>query len=392
MDTTAAIVTEGQTLQQKAMSTVMDSINWGDVASKTRVLGTVEVSWDVWHSIKPHPNQRFTAKHAALLVTSNVLATPLDNHRNVSAVIVGDIEQSALAFAEKCGNVLTHFNTYKVDGHSRTRAQAEGRAPRPTTVLVTLIAVADESESARVYSSFDSTISSKKGADKAQSAILSAGIEPKSALFQACTGIAQALKMAEAIIDEGAIQVKTRHAKQVDSEDDELTLDRAIESLVPGIKQARRFKDEILALDSLDLNSKVMAVKSPALAAYIAILHRDQTNGLAFITKLRQNDGSSVSGAADAIYVARTVLDFVNVKRKKLKGVERNQFIVAVILNAFIGYKNGATFDTSAYPGSAGVIASLFEKERRMLAKEKATETINNARTGDLLTPQERTV
>jgi hypothetical protein len=27
-----------------------------------------------------------------------------------------------------------------------------------------------------------------------------------------------------------------------------------------------------------------------------------------------------------------------------------------------------------------------------MLAKEKATETINNARTGDLLTPQERTV
>lgn len=357
----------------QAVKTIVGNVDFDTVREHNAVLGTVEVSWDMWEAIPKHPNQRFTARHAAQLAASKVLATPLDMHRQVDVVVVGEVDTTRMEFDVKGAQLLTAYNVFKLNGHSRTLAQKEGHAPKPETVLVTIHAAKDAAESARLYNAFDSQVSSKKAGDKGQSALISSGITPTSALFQNGNGIVQALRIAEAIIDEGTVLPKQIN-KKILPENEEMTVTQALESIIPALKQAKRFNDELRFLDGLNITPKAMPNSFPALAAYIAILYRNFDAGVEFLNACRLSKGVSDSGKADAVFVASHALEHMKLKRTKLKGSARNECLIAIILNAFQGYLDGAMFDAARYPAAPGVIASLFDKERRAAAREAGVE------------------
>lgn len=349
---------------------VSAAVNFDTVRQRNVVLGVVELSWDKWDALTKHPNQRFTARHAAQLSASKVLATPLDLHRNVAAVVVGNVEHLREQFRIYGAEVLDHYpQVFKLDGHSRTLAQKEGHAPKPETVLVTVHAAADAAESARLYNAFDSAVSSKKGGDKGQSALISAGIEPTSTVFQNGGGVVMALRIAEAVIDEGVTMPKPVN-KRIVRED--ASVAEALEAIVPALKQAKRFKAEIEFLDGLNIAGKVMPNNAPAIAAYVAILRRDFAKGAEFLNACRLSKGVSEGGKADPVFIACHALDQLKLKKSKLKGAARTEYLVAVILNAFQGYIDGTMFDATRYPSQPGIIAALFDKNRRNAAKALA--------------------
>lgn len=356
----------GSTEMKTAAAIITKAVDFDEVRQRNAVLGVIEMPWSEWEALNKHPNQRFTARHAAQLAASKVLVTPLDLHRNVAAVVVGNIDHLREQFRFHGGAILAGDNAFKLDGHSRTMAQKEGHAPKPETVLVTIHAAVDAAESARLYAAFDSSVSSKKGGDKGQSALISAGIEPTSSIFQSAGGIIMALRIAEAIIDEGTVVPKPVNKRILS---DDATVAEALEAIVPALTQAKRFKHELKFLDGLNLASKVMPVNSSAMAAYIAMLVSNSDKACEFLNACRLSKGVSEGGKADAVFVACHARDQLVLKKSKLRGTARIEYEVAVLLNAFQGYQDGTTFDANRYPSHTGVIASLFDKERRAAVK-----------------------
>jgi hypothetical protein len=351
-----------------AEQVVINSVDWAAVQEECRYLGTFEVPWAQWNAIPAHPNQRVTSRHAAQLVVSRVLDKPLDIHRVVAAVVVGAVSDSARLAQAAGASILSANNVVKVDGHSRTLAQSSGRAPVPETVVVHLYAAADELASAALYQAFDSSVSVKKNADKGQSALRSAGIEPSSSLFQNGAVILKALRLAAAIRDEGTVHVKTVNAsKPVPGV--EPTLDEAMAALVPGLALAKRFRKELIFLDGLAIAGKVMPCNADAIGAYIAILAKDFDGAAEFLTSLRAGKGLMEDGTGDALYMASQAVKMASDKRRRLRGVDRTAAIVATIVNTFSGFKAGESYDASRPPAQMAGIVALFESERKEAAK-----------------------
>ena len=358
------------TTQEQAAEVVVKAVDWRQVQDSTLWVGSVEVPWDQWHAIPAHPVQRVTSKHAAQLVMSGVLEKPLDIHRSVAAVVVGDTSDAVALFRSRGAAVLSGANVNKIDGHSRTLAQANAKAPKPASVIVNIWAASDQAASAALYQAFDSSVSSKKTADKGQSALRAAGIEPQSSLMQAGGVVLKALKLADAIINEGTVHTKTVNAaKRADAATEELTLDQAMAALVPGLALAKRYYSELLLLDGLNIAQRIMPANADAIAAYLAILVKDPTQGMEFLTQLRAGKGESVDGQADALFMAAQAVKMAADKRKRLRGNDRVAAIIATLLNTFNGYKTSEVYDAARAPSSVGVIASMFEAERKAAAK-----------------------
>ena len=357
----------------RADSVIVGSVDWKSVQEQTSYLGTVEAEWDVWNGVPPHPIQRGTVYHAAKLVHSGVLEKPLDLHRSVAACIVGDVAQSRRLFATAGVQILTDSAVVKLDGHSRTKAQAEGKAPKPERVIVHIYAASSEATSADLYQGFDSTVSSKKVADKGQSALSAVGIKPESSLFQGGAVVLKSLKLSASIIDEGSVHTKTVNGKKPAS-DEEMTLEQAMAERVPGYELAQRFKPQLLALDSLNITARIMPANADAIAAYIAILVKDPVQAGPFLENLRAGKGELVDGVADALFMASQAVKVASDKRRKLKGLDRTSAVVATIINAFAGYKASATYDVNKSIGHPSAIVELFAAERRAAAKVKPAE------------------
>ena len=363
---TAAYGTDPDTTAA-AMQVVIESVDWGAVQDRNKYLGSVEVPWGVFHGTKGHPNQRVTAQHAARLVLSGVLEKPLDIHRCVSAVMVGNVAESERLFKAAKAGVFDLEGTFKLDGHSRTLAQANGRAPVPETVIVHVYAAVDAAASAALYNAFDSGVSTKKNADKGQSALRSAGLEPQSALFQNGSVILKALRLGSAIIDEGTVHTKTVNAAK-SAESGEMTLDQALAALIPGLELAKRFLPQLKVLDEIGIVGKTMPANSDAVGAYLAIMVSDPDGAREFLTALRAGKALLEDGTADALYMASQAIKTASDKRRRLKGIDRTQSIVATIINAFNGHKAGETFDASKPLSAPGCIPALFAAQRKAAA------------------------
>ena len=337
---------------------------------KTRVLGTLSVPWETFAAVPAHQNQRFTPLHAAKLVSSGVLAEPVASHLNVAAVLVGDLDECAAQFASLGVGVLGLPNARKLDGHSRTRAQSDGLAPKPDAVNVTVYAAENAAESARLYVTFDSSVSSKKVSDKAQSALLTAGMQPQSRLFQSGAGVVQAMRMASAIIDEGTLELPTVNRKVRFGEN--VPLDALVAHLVPGVNEARRHMEALLALDAVDIAPKDMPATAPALAAYLALYAKHGEKAIEFVSKVKARDGVSGDGRMDGVYAAATILDHIRLKHGRKKGAEKSQAVVSAILNGMTAWLAGDTYEAGKYPMHASIITSLFEPERREAERARA--------------------
>lgn len=335
----------------------------------TALLGTISVPWDKWAAIPAHPAQRQTAVHAAKLTVAGILSKPLAVHQRVAAVAVGDIDELKRLFAVDPQAFLEMQNVTKLDGHTRTFAQREGRAPKPETVVVDVYGALNKAESTGLYKAFDSTTSSKNPKDTIQSILNLAGISPQSALFQQGK-LGNSLKVADSILQEGTIAVRPVKGKKGVAAQEADTIEAALNAIMPQLALAKAWKEEIETLDGLNLDAQVMATNAGALAAYMVVLRHNPVKGEEFLSAIRRGEGTSDATVADGVYIGRTVDDHIRLRRgSKLKGKERTERTISIILNAYKGWLVDEKFDALKYPSTPGVIASMFEEERKTAAK-----------------------
>jgi hypothetical protein len=358
----------------QAVQTVIAAADWGQSAARSRKLGEVEITWDAWQAIPRYPRQRGTARHAAKLTSSGVLALPLEVHRLVDAVIVGPIEESAALFEAHGAEVLTLANVTKINGHSRTQAQREGHAPKPRTVLVTLHAARDDAEAERLYQSFDSQTASKNTSDKGVSLLSALEIVPQSTALASGSNLVRAVTLADCVLHEGQLVPRQRARRKGAAADDEsMTVQQALDELVPALLMARPFRDALIALDAMSLDSKNMTTTAPALAAYLLMLRSYPTEAREFLGLLNAAGGRVENDRADAVYIARTA--DAKAISKRQKGGRRTAFVVCSILNAFSGWMKGADeFDAGNYPASPAVLRRYYEPAAEAPAADQADD------------------
>ena len=158
-------------------------------------LGTIEaLPWAIFCALPPHPAQRDTELHAARLLASRVLNSPLDQHREVRVILCGNTTEIKARFFEDQLAALEQYGC-KLDGHTRAKLDETKHWTAPDTCRATIYAAETPEAALLAYQAIDSINAAKIATDEMQSTLAIAQITPRSPVLRKCTGLASALNL-----------------------------------------------------------------------------------------------------------------------------------------------------------------------------------------------------
>lgn len=311
-----------------------------------------------------HPAQRATELHAINLAGSGVLDVPLDQHREVGIVMIGDaatsVDDMIAAYANHRDAALAKYG-HVLNGHTRRYlwGLANGLAA-PDLLRATVYAATDKEAAIMAYKAVDSIVSVKGRKDTMQSTLRVAGLVPESDWMKRAGQLAPALDLAIAVLC-GGRHHKLAHMRAVLRHEigERAHIDPKMYTLLPHLAQVDYFRDPLLEFDGLDLSARDLPLGAPFVAGYLSIMLRDPEQGLQFIEKLRGEPGAYAGGLMDAFYCIRKIDDVVNDAKAKLSttAAERTDKLLATVLNAYEGWRSEAdSFKADKYPTEAGII------------------------------------
>jgi hypothetical protein len=318
-------------------------------------------------TLPDHPGQRQTELHAVTLLGSGVLDKPLDQHREVSAILIGDpavgvtIEQLVERYMADPDAALRQWG-HKENGHTRAFIWNLGNGTAaPETLRCTVYAATDKEAATQSYNAVDSLTAVKTRKDIMQSTLRIAGIQPASAWLQKASSLATALDLAVAVLCGGrnhptsSQRLVLMGAREPALDATEMKMHR----LLPHLIAVQRFKKAIEIFDRLSPTSALMPLSQSAfVAGYLSILHRDPDDGGVFLEALQTESGEYAGGLMDAFYAIKKVGEEVLDPRHAIKTTsgQRTEQILACVLNAYEGWRNDHSFKADRFPIRATVI------------------------------------
>jgi hypothetical protein len=332
----------------------------------SQFLGVIDIDRTLFSQLPDHPAQRQTALHAINLLSYGVLNDPLDQHRDVEVLLIGEpatgrtIEAMVAAFQENPQGAIKRFG-HKLNGHTRGYIWEKSLLPAPITLRAFVRVATDRRSAVQVYNAVDSLVSVKSRKDVMQSTLNVAGIHPVSDLLQKSGVMAPALDLASGVLF-GSFEYRARHLLQITGNVVRDQADDDLHALLPHLAAVRVFKPAILALDTLNLLPKVLPAKAPFVGAYLSILHRDPDEGLCFLQALRTEAGASVGGLMDSFFTIRAVFEYLNegTRRSRSSPAQRAMQIMYCVLNTYAGWKvQGDAYRTEGFPLRKQVIAQF---------------------------------
>lgn len=337
-------------------------------------VGTIEdLPRAQFSGLPDHPGQRQTAVHAVALMGSGVLERPLDQHREVSVILVGDtIAKMVSRYGSNAAGALKRWG-YKENGHTRDFVWNLGK-PAPETLRCTVYAAASIEAALQSYGAVDSLTAVKARTDIMQSTLRIAGIKPTSSWLRKASGLGPALDLALAVLCGGHSQPQGLQRLVLLSDMDRPPEEIRLHRIVPALAVVQRFREAIEALDRLGPVPSLMPLSPAAyVAGYLSILERDPEEGKLFLEELQRERGEYSGGIMDAFYCVKKVRDEVLDPRRKIKttSAQRADQILACTLNSYEGWRIDRSFKADDFPTKASVI-SRFNPLLRKAAQERA--------------------
>jgi hypothetical protein len=350
-------------------------------------IATIEtLPYPIFSQLPDHPIQRDTALHAVRLLGSGVLDPPLEQHREVSVILVGDPARDVTIagmreqFAADCHRALATWG-HKGNGHSRDHLARTGHWTAPPTVRATIYAAADPKAAAQIYQAIDSIDAAKVATDQLQSTLRIARITPRSEFVQRCSGLSRALDLAIGVLCGSLRYARPRYLAQAG---DHMIPEAMLEyyTLLPYLNAVETFKSAIEIIDELKLSAKALPLKPPYLAAYLSILQRDPEAGVPFIEAVKNGSGIQSNERIDPVFVVHALPPYFAAaqRSRNLKAKQRATQMLCGVLNAYEGWGKGEDFQVSKPPLRDTVIAHFNAVLRDRLERADAPSSISASR------------
>jgi hypothetical protein len=337
-------------------------------------------------TLPAHPAQRQTELHAIRLAASGVLDTPLDQHREVAVVMIGNpntsIDDMLAAYAADKYAALRQYARV-LNGHTRRYLWDLGNgAATPDTLRLTVYVAATSEAAIQAYRAVDSLVAVKGQKDTMQSTLRVAGITPQSVWLKSAGKLGAALDLALTVLAGSREYVIGDLRKLLRREVPPGLVDEKLYGLLPHLAQVQYFKPTLAVFDELAPSARLMPMDAPFVAGYLLILLRDPEEGRQFLEKLEVETGEYAGGLMDAFYCIKKIGDVINDAEAKLKTTsgQRTDQLVACVLNAYEGWRaDNDTFKADKYPVAPAVISRfnpLFAKSAAALVKAAARDKI----------------
>jgi hypothetical protein len=316
----------------------------------TDYIATIELPYAVFRKFRVHPTQRDTALHAIRLHGTRHLDRPLEQHCEVSGILIGDparnvtIASMREQFTADRDAALDAW-AHKADGHCRVYLADRGLWAAPSILRTTLYAARDAKAAAQIYQAIDSIDAAKRPADQLQSTLRVAGIAPQSEFVQKCSGLQRALDLATGVFC-GSLHYT---AKSLSKADDQLIPEemREFHALLPYLRAVETFKPAIEIIDDLKLSGKTIPLEAPFVGAYLSVLQRDPEEGLRFLEAVKSGSGTLQNEQMDPIFIVHSLPPyFANRKARDLKPAVRTAQKLSGVLNAYEAWLKGVNFPT----------------------------------------------
>jgi hypothetical protein len=195
----------------------------------------------------------------------------------------------------------------------------------------------------------------------AQTTVKVAGITPNSVWLRKATGLRKVLQLASTVIcgNPDFVQAELRTVLLDKLQPNPLY--QEVHRALPDLAATTYFKSALEALDALGPTAAIMPMKDSFAAGYVSILHRDPERGKEFLELLQVESGSYQDGAMDAFYAIKKVADKVFDKREmqKTTTAQRDNTILATVLNAYTGWNSEREFKADNFPKDQRVIATF---------------------------------
>jgi hypothetical protein len=319
-------------------------------------------------ALPDHPAQRQTTLHATTLMASGVLNQPLDQHREVQVILIGQSENGvpidALlgSYQHDREDAIARYG-HKLNGHTRAFCWGFGNGtPVPDTVRATVYAASDLAAATKAYNAVDSGTSVKGRKDMAQTTVKVAGITPKSPWLRKASSVPRVLRLAAAVICGSRDFVLTElRTVLLDKLQPIPFIYQELHRALPDLAAMMYFKAALEAFDALTPTAAIMPMRDCFAAGYISILHRDPEGGKEFLEKLQVESGSYQDGAMDAFYAIKKVADKIFNKREmqKTTAAQRDMMILATVLNAYEGWVGSRDFKADKFPVDQQIVATF---------------------------------
>ena len=340
-------------------------------------VGTIDdLPRTTFSALPDHPGQRQTELHAVTLLGSGVLDKPLDQHREVSIILIGNpatgasVEAMTETFRTDQAAALKRW-AHKMNGHTRSFIWSLGNGTSaPDTLRAAIYAAADKEAATQSYAAVDSLTAVKARKDIMQSTLRIAGITPASLWLQKASTLAPALDLSLAVLCGGRNHPPSTQRRVLLGARSSAP-DRAemkMHQLLPQLIVVQHFRQAIEAFDGLTPTPALMPLSQSAfVAGYLSILHRDPEDGKAFLEALQTQTGEYAGGLMDAAYAVKKVGEDVLDPRRALKTTpaQRTEQILACVLNAYEGWRSDHSFKADSFPIRPTVIRNFNPLLRR---------------------------
>jgi hypothetical protein len=316
-------------------------------------------------ALPDHPAQRQTVLHAARLISSGVLDEPLDQHREVAAILIGRPEQGDTIESLSSLWHASHDDAFsrrghKLNGHTRTHVWSLEGIPAPATVRTTVYAATDMAAATKAYNALDSLIAVKARRDMNQTTVRVAKITPNWWWLRQASGLSKVLQLAATVCG-STVMSEFREVLLAKENPDPIY--QQVHRSLPLLASVHYFKPALEALDALAPTKSEMPLGSAFIAGYLSVLHRDGERGREFLEKLQTEKGAYMDGLMDAFYAIKMVENQLlskNEKQKiKITGDQRDLMVLANVLNAYEGWKTARDFKADKFPTDQRVIATF---------------------------------